>query len=492
VRISEETIYRAQQALTKKFPLTFWTPHAGQRPFHASTVKIRYFSGGNQSGKTTSGIADVQSYALGYRPWLPKDHPDFKIDVPVPNQGRVLCLDYKTSLKETIIPKLMEMAPEGFWDFKNDGQGNPVLWKGKNGSVVHVLSYQSDPRKCESGTYHWAFFDEPPPKWAYTATLRGLIKHQGNLWIAGTAVVEPWVFEEIYKKAKTVWISGSIAEERSDGDSNIEVFIVDIRDNTVEKGGGLAASEVQIFEDSLSEKELAVRARGLFPQIGGRLVPHWKDRSPFVVEPFMVNHNGWGLYCGIDPHPRKPTCVEWIWLSPDNHAWSVGELYQKDLNTIPLMCEAILEFEAGFGMNSVRRFMDGRMGKQTDQSSGLTILEYYASKGVYALPTTIPPEVRLLQVKEWSRPVHGVPQWQIFQYCNRLREELSMAKWEDWTARTAHSKPDKETIDKRWDDAITCAGMIFGNRPTGLSPLGALKHGERPPRDRGDGAHTGY
>jgi hypothetical protein len=405
-----------------------------------------------------------------------------------------MCQDYKTTLKETILPKLMELVPEGFIRYETDGQGNRTRWVGSNGSVVNVLSFESSARKFESGTYHWAFSDEPPPIWAYTGTIRGLIKHDGYFWCAGTAIVEPWVYEDIYKGAKRVWMSGQIAEERPDGDDDVEVFIVDIWDNAEEKGGGLPAHAIKKFESKLSPKELAVRARGLFPQVGGRVVPHWGDRPPYVIEPHLVNHNNWGLYAGIDPHPRKPSAVEWIWMSPDGRALSVGESYDKELNTVPLVCEKILEFEKGFKMNSVNRFMDGKMGQQIDQSTGLTINQLYATNGVYSQLCNIPPEVRLLQIKEWTRPVgtEQMPMWQVFRTCNRLREELFMAKWEDWGARAAHLKPDKETIDKRWDDAITCAGMIFGSRPSGFAPVGDYSNAVKPPRDPGDGSHTGY
>src|ERR1017187_1737263 len=52
---------------------------------HGRTPRIRVFEGANQSGKTTLGIAEDISYMMGFRPWLTKADPDYRIRVRVPN-----------------------------------------------------------------------------------------------------------------------------------------------------------------------------------------------------------------------------------------------------------------------------------------------------------------------------------------------------------------------------------------------------------------------
>src|SRR5262249_11151240 len=58
---------------------------------HGRMPKTRLYEGGNQSGKTTIGIAEDLAHAFGYRPWLKPDDPDFKIKIKVPNVGMVGC-----------------------------------------------------------------------------------------------------------------------------------------------------------------------------------------------------------------------------------------------------------------------------------------------------------------------------------------------------------------------------------------------------------------
>ncbi|MBD3335764.1 MAG: hypothetical protein GF355_09635 [Candidatus Eisenbacteria bacterium] len=479
------------EQLQSHFPLAFFSPHRGQEPFHDSPARIRYFSGGNQAGKTTSLCAEAIAHMLTYRPWLPEGHPNREIKIPKNNTGRLACQDYKTSLVETLLPKLQDLAPRGFLTFTKDQQGIPSTIKGANGSVCYVLSYSSDPQKFESGTFHWAGFDEPPPRWAYTGTLRGLIRHRGRLWIAGTALTEPWLFDDVYLKARKVFRSGEIIEERPEANPEIEVFIVDIEDNLAENGGGLSREAVDQFVEGLDAAEVQIRARGLFPQVAGRVFKEWVDLPPFVIDPYEITHRGWGLYMAIDPHPKKPTCVEWDWLSPENNAINVGELYNPDLDTIPLVCERIHEWEKGFDATPVVRWMDGKMGKQKDQSSGLTIHQSYAENGVVCRLSTVPPEARLLRLKEWLRPVDGVPRLQVFRNCFRTREELKNARWPEWSRRISHLKAPKETIDPRWDDAIACHGYILSGSPTGV-PITTQRSKAERPQDELDGSYTGY
>src|SRR5580692_4986862 len=55
------------------------------------TPRTRLFEAGNQSRKTTGGVAEDIAHMFGFRPWLDKNDPDYRIPIRVPNQGIVGC-----------------------------------------------------------------------------------------------------------------------------------------------------------------------------------------------------------------------------------------------------------------------------------------------------------------------------------------------------------------------------------------------------------------
>jgi hypothetical protein len=75
------------------------------------TPKTRLLELGNQSGKTTVGIAEDIAHAMGFRPWLKENDPDYRIKVRVPNQGLIGCEVAGQVLAQNIEPLLMKLIP---------------------------------------------------------------------------------------------------------------------------------------------------------------------------------------------------------------------------------------------------------------------------------------------------------------------------------------------------------------------------------------------
>src|SRR3990167_6338759 len=46
-----------------------------------------------------------------------------------------------------------------------------ALWKTDTGFSFDILSFEQDPKEFESKTLGWAWFDEPPPKAIFDATV---------------------------------------------------------------------------------------------------------------------------------------------------------------------------------------------------------------------------------------------------------------------------------------------------------------------------------
>jgi hypothetical protein len=494
--------------ISREFPIVAYSPHIGQDSFHRSPARSRIITSGNQWGKTTAGLAEAIAHCEMYRPWLTPDDPGYLVrnldGVPFqelrrhgPIRGRVMVEDFKTSLEETIIPKLTELLPKDYVQFKIDNQGYPTTWIFPNGNKVQCLCYTSNPRKFESATGHWAYADEPYPHWAFIATMRGLMKNRGRFWSAMTPLVEPWIFYEQWLQADKIWERGEVVEDRESRNQRIHFICGDIEDNLIENGGGLTQEAIDDYlADIKDPEEKALRKSGRFPQMKKRLFSKtgWKDETPWVIDPFIVRPENRALYMGIDPHPEKPTCVEWMWVDETGQKYIVNELWDEDLQRIEDVCAEVDRFEQAFGCRARVRRMDAKMAQQKSQTSGLTVIDEYATHGIVCTPSDITLATRILKLKSlFSRDrISGTPNCQVFKHCARLREELQNARWESWTGRTKDDKAPKEKPDDRWKDALDCVGFIESARPNGLSfTLGGRKK-RRPPQDRGDGGHTGY
>ena len=60
--------------------------------------------GSNKFGKTTIGTAEVISYALGYRPFLKKDDPNYLTPFKPPVKIRIIGEDFVNHIGKVLVP----------------------------------------------------------------------------------------------------------------------------------------------------------------------------------------------------------------------------------------------------------------------------------------------------------------------------------------------------------------------------------------------------
>jgi len=119
-----------------------------QAQFTKSRAPTRLLFGSNRSGKSARSTVEEISCSLGYRPWLPYDHPDRIVrlangaPMPVPNVGYHLLENLKVSGVQTFIPKMEEWLPKGIAKIRKNNLGHPVAVDFDTGSIIHVLSQE--------------------------------------------------------------------------------------------------------------------------------------------------------------------------------------------------------------------------------------------------------------------------------------------------------------------------------------------------------------
>jgi phage terminase large subunit-like protein len=176
--------------LIKSRKIIDYEPMPKQMEFHMSDVPCRALFGGNRTGKTTSGGMEFLWHSTGMYPdWYPEAqryHSAVK--------GRIIGKDFQKGVGEVIIPFLDEWLDMNLVarTIKNP-MGIPVKWWLKNGSVFDILTHEQNTEQFEGWKGHIAWFDEPPPRDKYVATLRGLVDFQGRRWLTLTPLTQPYV-----------------------------------------------------------------------------------------------------------------------------------------------------------------------------------------------------------------------------------------------------------------------------------------------------------
>ena len=170
---------------------------------HGRTPRIRLFEGANQSGKTTLGIAEDIAHMMGFRPWLKKDDPDYRIRIKVPNNGLVGCEVAGQNLIQRIEPQFKEFIPahcEPEWTRYSDGSVKSVTLAydylgNKCGSTAHFRSYVQPADSFEGVLSDWQHWDEPPTQPILNAASRGKMASNAPSWFTMTPLKEPYIYD---------------------------------------------------------------------------------------------------------------------------------------------------------------------------------------------------------------------------------------------------------------------------------------------------------
>lgn len=457
---------------TKK--ICFYKPIGHQSAFHAAdTATVRLVLGSNRSGKSVAGVAEAIAHSLGYRPWLPEDHPNRIVrlannqPIPIPNVGRIIAQNYQQAVNQTIWPKIQEWAPAGWYTIKKDNRGIPVEVRWNNGSVIYLMSDDQDDMAFEGTNGHWVWGDEPFGYKKYTGLKRGLVDFSGHIWMTMTPLSQPWIHDIIVSRA-------------NDPGSGVRLFKFSVWDNCIDNGGHLRREDILEFLSDLREEELEARLHGNFLHLAGRVYKEWDPEPPYWIEPFDIPIS-WPRVCIIDPHPRKPVCVVWLAISPDDQIYVYRDLYEPKLRTIRAVSDAIKQAEGWTerGLDRDRntvwirgetaepvvyRIIDNS-AQEDEKTSGTTIRKDFMAQQLWTeLAKKRNKDSGLKAIHdalerkyEWSEP--GLI---VFNVCRKVKSDFLNFCWDEWqTDKQRQVKGDKQEVRKNHDDSIDCIRYYY-------------------------------
>lgn len=430
--LQEEITFRK----TRK--LLYYEPYDKQLAFHQSPCHIRAMFGGNRSGKTTAGGMEFLFHITGLYPkWYPEDK---RFDGPV--KGRIVVSDFQKGTGEVIIPFLEEWLDMSLVKRKyRNPIGIATKWELKNGSVFDILTHEQTTMQFEGWKGHVVWFDEPPPRDKYIATLRGLVDYRGRAWLTLTPLTQPWIFDEIYSK--------------NDGKS-IFAVTCDMRDNP-----HITEEAIKEYEDKMTEEEKDARMHGKFMHLTGLIYKEFNANVNICEPPKVQKH--WTRYFCIDPHPRMPTACLWLAVDPDDNHWIYDELWLEGMD-VEQICHAIHVQEGD--LPPLLRFIDPAMDKDNELAGGFNMRKELMKHGVYCNRANTDPHVGMNRIKMALKPKYlktistEVPQLRVSRHCRQVIYEFNHYIWSD-RLRNKESFDAREKPMKKSDHFMDCLRYLY-------------------------------
>lgn len=424
-------------------------PHAKQLIFHRSPKHTRLYIGGNRSGKTVGGGAEMVY-------WLTKRHPYRSIPLPEgPVRMRAVGVDFNYGVDMIMIPEIKRWLPPSFlkngsWEDSYDN--NHRLLTLTNDSFVEFRSYEQDLDKFAGTSRHGTWFDEEPPKHIYNECMARHVDTDGFTWLTMTPVEGmTWVHDDLYEKGK-------------DGDNpNIDVIEIDTNENS-----HLTPEAIARFLMTLDPDERRARSRGEFVAFGGRVFKQFTITDhviPAISNPAEV-FKDWEWYVSVDHGYNNPSAFLWHAVSKDNKIITFKEHYQSEM-TVKQHAERYWEITKELGREPDYIVGDPAMG-QRSAITGVSILQEYADHGIYIAPANNDVKPGIDKMQEYLHVNDGgaPPQWQITDECFNLINEMKKLRWKTYTGRKLQFENNKrEEIHKKDDHACDSARYFFTFMP---------------------------
>lgn len=437
--LEQEVAYLKSQRLSR------YVPHDKQLAFHKATSTTRAIFGGNRSGKTTAGGMEFLFHMTGQYPaWYPVENR-----LKGPLKGRIVAKDLQKGIGEVIIPFLDEWLDPSLVDKKwKNPIGIPVKWTMKNGSVFDILTHEMTTEQFEGWKGHVAWFDEPPPRDKYIATLRGLVDYRGLNWLTLTPLTQPWIYDEIFTR-------GSINDDTF-------VAVMDMTDNP-----HLSDEAIREFASRLTEDEREARLHGRFLHLTGLV---YKDFSPdiHVVEPSSIPmQRDWTRYFAIDPHERTPTACIWVAVDPNENLWVYDELWLGNMN-IQQIAEAIVVQEGNLKPHV--RLIDPHADKDNNIAGGFNIRKELMKYGVFTQRANSDPFLGRSRVREALKPNFShisksyTSRFKLARNCTQTIYEFQHYVYDEYKRNKDEIDP-KERPKKKNDHFMDCLRYIFNHGP---------------------------
>ena len=423
-----------------------------QEEFIRPPAKIKLFMSANKTGKTTSGIIEIISNCLGYRPYLSKKDPDYFTNFKPPIKIRIYGEDFTQHIGGVIVPALREWIPHSEFQYKEGNpkknpQGIPTFWKFKNGSTIELLTYEQSSEKSEGWDGHLIHFDEPPSRTTYIAAKRGLIVHGGLCLFSLTPLKEPWLYDELWLREDK-----NILRIEAEIDTNLrhrrKWWRPDGNDGMA-WCGKLSQGDIDDFERDLTEDEKQARLKGKFMHLSGIV---YKEFKPEHIVPWFEIPKGYTFYEAIDPATRKPWAVTIMAIAPDGTKYIVDEIFIEGV--VKDIAEAIKQKRQQLKYQPALATIIDPIAVAEDPISKTTVLNEFMKYGIFCQSGSKDRNrgIQLLKHELTIRETDSKAGLYVLENCRRTIHEFSHYIWDEHSTKKARTTSSIKEVPRATDN----------------------------------------
>ena len=458
-------IFRALDSRKRLKGIENYVPNKKQEQGHMSLARTVLYCGGNRSGKSSFGAAEIVMAMTKYYPdWYPQKKRFFG-----PTRGVVSGTSFGVVMR-VIEPKLSSLLTLGTYTVKRTAQGFPSQYKFKDGSILDVLTLEMDLMAYQGADWDIAWLDEPQSKIKYLGIKRGLVDRRGRMIITFTPLTEPWMKDELADQADGV---------------NIDLIMTDIRDNmqTVKGTSILTEQSIKEFEEGMPEDFKDTMLHGKFFHLRGAIYSEFCDEHIKTLEYDKRSP----VVCVLDPHDRVPHHVIWASIDKDDDIYVLneweGHVELDDLASI------ILKKEKDCGYNMKRRIIDPNFGRKPAKvGTSISVMKMLASYGCAFYEGNDNMELGHMMVRDYlhwnrSKPVSATNKPKLFfsrERCSKTIRSMRNLQYEEWVGKTADNKDPKEVEKDKENHGADCVRYLVITRPRYTSRIVEAELSESP------------
>lgn len=259
---------------------------------------VNVFSGGNGAGKTYLMVNIMANIIWGPRSrWF-----DYGIygDWLFPKRLRIG--SESGNVKETgaIDLAIKEWWPKGRYEGLKSGLPYVSQYRTDNGWVIDKLSYEQETKEWESATLGGVFFDEPPPRDKYMASVARMRKG-GVIGVFMTPLTQ------------SAWIMDELVDSHS---NKCGLVYADMEDNCKEHGirGTLEHKHIQKMIENMDPDEIDARVHGKAMHLSSVILGKSFKRDYHVIGDNVPMPKPSSRFLIVDPARGKPWAMTWGWV----------------------------------------------------------------------------------------------------------------------------------------------------------------------------------
>lgn len=398
---------------------------------------ISLFSAGNGVGKTALLCNLVVNICFGpQNKWF--EYPLFK-KFPYLRQGRIIA--DPTTISEKIVPELKKWMPKGKYETYKAGKSYDSHWETVTGFSFDLLTYDQEVTQFESVERGFIFFDEPPPRQIYRASV-GRTRRGAVIGMFMTPL------------RHAAWVKNDIVDEADREETqNLEMrqkryVTASIWDNCECCGlrGILKHEHIKRILAEYPEDEREARGDGKFGHLLGR-VHKMFSREIHVIKPFALRPSDYAVYHFLDPHPRTPDAAIWVAVDRNEQMFVISDLWMQGPTSD--LAYQIKKKEQEMNMRIEGRWIDPTAYTE-DKHIQKSLADELGKFGLYYQPGSKDLEEGIRMTNEALTYVFQKgnviikPRLFVFNTCERTIWEFENYIWDEWKGRQTLEKNPKQ------------------------------------------------